>query len=248
MTASEYSGLYEHEETMWWFVGMRRLVDLLLDGRQQRGWRVLDAGCGAGFNALDLARRYEWQVFACDLSPEAIKFSGIRGVPRLAGGNVEFLPYTDSVFDCITCFDVLVMLREDRLDRALAEFFRVLRPGGLLVTRVAAMETLRGRHSFLNGEARRYALPELKGHLERGGFRVERGTYANMLLLPLAFIKRRILEPLRFVGDGSDVGPTPHWMNRICLGALEMERKLLSGGGSLPFGTSTLIVSRKPEP
>ncbi len=245
MTASEYSGLYAHEETMWWFVAMRRLADAFLAGRSRAGMRTLDAGCGAGYNALDQARRHGWEVFPCDYSPHALQFSARRGIPRLAGADVERLPYADASFDCVTCFDVLVMFNEERLARALGEFHRVLRPGGLLLTRSAAMESLRGHHSLLNGEARRYSLAEFRGHLGDAGFAIERATYANTLLAPLAFRKRRIFAPLGLVNEESDVGPSKSWLEAILLATMNVERKLIVLGVPMPFGTSTVILSRK---
>jgi SAM-dependent methyltransferase len=245
MNPSEYSGLYQNEETLWWFVGMRRLVDSLLSGVARPSMRTLDAGCGAGFNALDQARRNGWEVFPCDYSELALGFSARRGLPRLARADIEHLPYASSSFDCITCFDVLYMFTEERLDAALREFHRVLRPGGLLVTRLAALEMLRGHHSVLNAEARRYSLPELSGRLARAGFQIKRATYANALLLPIALVKRRLLEPLGIGRDSSDVAPAPAWINRLFLGAMDFERKAIGAGWKMPFGTSTVIVSRK---
>jgi SAM-dependent methyltransferase len=245
MDPSEYSGLFALEESMWWFVGMRRLVDDLLRGLRQPGMRCLDAGCGAGFNALDLAQRYQWQVFACDYSSDALKFSAQRGVRRLCAADVASLPYADASFDCVTCFDVLVMFGPERIGGALAEFRRVLRPGGLLVTRVAAMEWLRGRHSELNAEARRYTLPEMRGHLEQAGFTVKRAIYANSLLTPLAFLKRRVLEPLRAMQPGTDVRPVAPWLDAVLLAAMSLERRMIRMGWEPPMGSSTIVVSRK---
>jgi SAM-dependent methyltransferase len=245
MNSAEYSGLYALEESMWWFVGMRRLVDDLLRGLHEPGMRCLDAGCGAGFNALDLAQRYQWQVFACDYSADALKFSAHRGVPRLAAADISALPFADASFACVTCFDVLVMFGPERIGGALAEFRRILRPGGLLVTRVAAMEWLRGRHSELNAEARRYTLPELCGHLKQAGFMVERATYANALLTPLAFLKRRVLEPLRLIEPGTDVRPVAPWLDAILLAAMQLERRLIRMGWEPAVGSSTIAVGRK---
>jgi SAM-dependent methyltransferase len=242
MNQAEYSGLFALEESLWWFVGMRRLVDDLLRDQARPGMRCLEAGCGAGFNALDLARRYQWQVFPCDYSRGALAFSAQRGVPRLAAADISALPYAADSFDCVTCFDVLVMFGPERIGGALQEFHRVLRPGGLLVVRVAALEWLRGRHSYLNAEARRYTLPELSAHLRHAGFMVERATYANALLTPLAFLKRRVLEPLRIMEPGTDVRPVPPWLDAILLGAMALERRMLRMGWQPPFGSSAIVV------
>jgi SAM-dependent methyltransferase len=257
MNPSEYSGLFVLEEDLWWFVGMRRLVDDLLRGLKPRhpaqapwilrpGMRCLEAGCGAGYTALDLARHYQWQVFPCDYSRDALAFSAQRGVPRLAAADVSALPYAAASFDCVTCFDVLVMFGPERIGAALQEFHRVLRPGGLLVVRVAALEWLRGRHSYLNAEARRYTLPELCEHLEGAGFTVQRATYANALLTPLAFLKRRMLEPLRVIKPGTDVRPVSAWLDSILLGVMALERRMIRMGWKPPFGSSAIVLSKKP--
>src|SRR2546421_6803865 len=106
MIESEYAGLYHCEETLWWFVGMRRIRASLLDSLVRPGMRTLEAGCGAGYNALDLARRYDWNVFPCDYSPHALRYSKQRGLQNLAGADLTSLPYADASFDCVTCLDV----------------------------------------------------------------------------------------------------------------------------------------------
>ncbi len=245
MDAGEYAGLFEQEERMWWFVGMRRLVDDLVRSRAPAHAQCLDAGCGAGFNALDMPVRFGWHVFPCDYSAEALRFSARRGVPRLAGADISALPYADASFDVVTCFDVLVMCGPERIGQALCEFHRVLRPGGLLIARSAALESLRGKHSELNAEARRYTLKEFRTHFTDAGFAVERATYANALLAPLAFVKRRILEPLRLAEAGSDVRRVSPWLDRTLLAVMEAERKMIAMGWRPPFGSSVIAIGRK---
>jgi hypothetical protein len=110
---------------------------------------------------------------------------------------------------------------------------------------VAAFEWLRGRHSYLNAEARRYTLPELCEYVRSAGFVAERATYANALLTPLAFLKRRVLEPLRVMQPGSDVRPVPPWLNGFFSAAMALERRMMRMGWDPPFGSSTIVISRK---
>jgi magnesium-protoporphyrin O-methyltransferase len=55
-----------------------------------RGKRVLDAGCGTGALAIDLARRGA-HVVAIDLSPTLVQLARERAPQDLGGGTLEFL-------------------------------------------------------------------------------------------------------------------------------------------------------------
>ena len=92
------------------------------------------------------------------------------------------LPFADARFNLVTSFDVIYSL-EDAVERAaIGEMFRVLKPGGTLILNVAALEALRGNHSVLSGEVRRYSKPDLRRRLEGAGFRtfMPRGAYYVM--------------------------------------------------------------------
>jgi ubiquinone/menaquinone biosynthesis C-methylase UbiE len=54
---------------------------------------------------------------------------------HLQQGSVEALPFEDASFDALSCTQTLLYV--DNLDRALQEFYRVLKPGG----RIAVLET-----------------------------------------------------------------------------------------------------------
>lgn len=245
MTRAEFEALDLLEESLWWFVGMRRISDVLLGSRNQPGLRCLEAGCGAGFNSLDYTRRYGWQVFPCDASPAALEFSSDRGLSRLVRTDVTALPYADSSFDGVSCLDVMVMLEPSRARQALAECWRVLKPGGFLLLRTAALELLRGYHSVVQAEKRRYTLPEVEDMLREVGFASIRGSYALFLLFPVMLLKRRLLEPLRLVRLENDVSPTVPWLDFLFRQTLFMEAHLLAAGIRFPIGGSVVAVATK---
>jgi SAM-dependent methyltransferase len=94
--------------------------------------RALDAGCGTGFQTA-LLTELGWQTHGVDLS------AGLLAVARrrqpdtaLALGSVEALPYPDACFDAIVCCGSTISFVDDPA-RAVAEFGRVLRPGGRLL-------------------------------------------------------------------------------------------------------------------
>jgi SAM-dependent methyltransferase len=98
------------------------------------GMDVLDAGCGVGSIALDLAPRVGRIV---GIDRDAGQIAAARGSAAERGiGNAEFhtgsvyeLPFPDASFDVVYANTVLIYLREPVA--ALAELRRVLRPGGL---------------------------------------------------------------------------------------------------------------------
>jgi N-acetylglucosaminyldiphosphoundecaprenol N-acetyl-beta-D-mannosaminyltransferase len=100
-------------------------IDKTLD---LRGLRVLDLGCGNGCYTEELARRAEF-VCGIDLHmPHLQAFQ--QAIPR-AQGKAEQLPFASDSFDAVTMIEVLEHTNCDT--QVLAECFRVLKPGGLLV-------------------------------------------------------------------------------------------------------------------
>ena len=105
------------------------------------GMRVLDAGCGNGLTALELARRYDVEVVAFDSSEKMIKAAverllvcdELKGSVSFAVGNVESLGDLGR-FDLIYTERVLINLRDrDVRNRAMANLCNLLAPGGLYV-------------------------------------------------------------------------------------------------------------------
>ena len=106
-----------------------------------RGQAVLDAGCGTGLLlelealAVGANGRAEGIDFSADMLERAAeRCAGLEQV-GLQQGTVESLPFEDASFDALSCTQTLLYV--DDLDRALGEYYRVLKPGG----RIAVLET-----------------------------------------------------------------------------------------------------------
>lgn len=107
----------------------------------QPGWRVLDAGCGGGAFLPLLAELVgpTGAITALDIAPDnAAKIErGVAGgafpAPIEARvGSILALPYADASFDAVWCANVVGYLTDEELAIALAEFRRVVRPGGVI--------------------------------------------------------------------------------------------------------------------
>ena len=95
------------------------------------GGRALDAGCGTGLQTRLLADR-AWRAHGTDISAGLLLIARDR-LPdaELTFATVEALPYRDGSFDVVVCCGSTLSFVDDP-GRALAEFGRVLRPGGRL--------------------------------------------------------------------------------------------------------------------
>ncbi len=248
MNLDEYARMYAAEDTHWWYVGMREATLGLLDGHladgaAQRTPRILDAGCGTGGLLPHLAR-LGWTA-GIDLSPAALSFAQRRGLARLGQASVEYLPFRSATFDLVTCMDVLYHLQVQEDLAALREFHRVLRPDGWLLVKVPAFEALRGQHDQTVHTRHRYTLDELRARLDATGFRVERATYANTLLLPLAAAKRSLEAVLPLAPEGSsDVMQNPSWLNAVLTVILRLEARLVQRV-DLPLGVSAIALAQR---
>jgi len=162
---------------------------------------------------------------------------------------VTHLPFADASIDVVLSFDVLYCLEDPAEHAAIREMFRVLRPGGSVVINVAALNMLKGDHSTLGGEVRRYTKRELRDKLEHGGFQIARLTYTNATLFPIT-ASVRALQRLRGVKAEDDnkgdfyVPPAP--INALFSGVLAVESKLIAAGIDMPVGSSLLCLATKP--
>jgi SAM-dependent methyltransferase len=239
--------MFEFEDKLWWFLGMRQISKTLLDRyfpTRDGNCSVLDVGCGTG-GMLEALRSYG-STFGTDESAKALSWASTRAQARLVQADACRLPFASESFDLVTCFDVLYHLRVVSDDDALLEMARVLRPEGLILLRVPALKLLRGRHDVAVHTRHRYEKQELASKLTLAGFVPDFVSYVNFFLLPAALIRRGFERWLRPGRHGSEVEPMPPWMNRALLQFLRLESKWIRSR-TLPVGLSLVAVARKRD-
>ena len=232
------------EGIQWWYAGMRRIARTLLTpvlAKEAKGARrILDAGCGTGWNLQDLSRF--GSTFGVDLSALAVIASQKRG-GWVVQGDVLALPYRTASFDVVTSFDVLYHSWISDDAHAVRELARVLKPGGFMLLKAPALKILWGAHDEAVHSRHRYTRTELEGLLGPAGLTLIRSTYANSLLFPV-LLARRFLDRL-LDRHGSDVALLPPLLERTFGALLALEAKLLQVF-DLPIGASVFAVARKP--
>lgn len=261
MNTDEYLKLAEVEDQMWYFRSLhghvrRELAPLSSDAKSSRsegrspgasgGHRphVLDAGCGTGGLILRLrAEQPEWKFAGIDFMPIACELARKRCGPDvdIRVASITELPFADGSFDAVVSADVVCQV--DNPEVAAAEFFRVLRPGGIVVINVPAYMWMWSYHDDSCQTKHRYTRPEIDHLLRAAGFAERKTTHWNALPFPMVWAKRKLF---RTSHDTSDVKLYPAPIEAGFNGLMAFEHAWLRTGGKWGWGTSVFGVARKP--
>jgi ubiquinone/menaquinone biosynthesis C-methylase UbiE len=262
------------ETTHFWFQGFRKFVApviaSLAGGR--RDLRLVDCGCGTGYNlgllapygrvvGFDLANhvvvrgqsghpswdvpgRANGQPGSNGHQPGALDVSHARALVR---ADVSRIPFASGQFDIATSFDVLQCIDADGL--AVREMARILKPGGAVVMTLAALDILAGDHAEAWGEVRRYTKRTASELVEQAGLRPERVQYLFGSLFPVmgsVRIAQRLLRPFRELRPDTDIRVPAPPVNSA-LAWLVSAEAALARHVPAPIGSSLLVVGRKPQ-
>lgn len=246
METAEYKNIFKYETSHFLYTSRHNLVFTLtkqyLSNTNRSKVKILDAGCGTGLLAKKLEKF--GRVLGVDTHPEAIRYSKRRGV-TVKKASVTNLPFPNNMFDLVTSIDVIYhkAIRYDQ--EALEEFYRVLKPGGILILRVPAIKWFHLSHDKHVHTRERYAKNELVKKLYTAGFLIEKISYVNMFLFPLAAMKNiwESLFPPSNIQSG--VNSLPKSVNTILTKLLNIEIFLFTKV-NLPFGIGLITVARKP--
>jgi SAM-dependent methyltransferase len=117
---------------------LERHIPAIVRFERWAGCDVLDAGCGIATDGLQFARagaRYtglDGQSAAVELARRRFDLAGVSG--SFVDGSVTDLPFEESSFDLVYSHGVIHHVVET--ERAVEEFYRVLRPGGSVLVMV----------------------------------------------------------------------------------------------------------------
>ena len=168
---------------------------------------VLDLGCGEGRHCHGVHLEGGVNVVGLDMDEPSLRkaMAGVFELPppkdpgacAFLKGDAYRLPFADATFDAVICSEVLEHLLD--YPKALAEIFRVLKPGGLFAPTVprAWPEALcwklapgsGGYADQPGGHVRIFQEDSLRREIERQGYRYLDKHYAHGLHSPYWWLK-----------------------------------------------------------
>lgn len=121
---------------------------LIANGDFNKHKKVLDVACNMGTTSIALAKEYGCQIIGVDLDEEALEKARKNIAENEVGDLVEVikanatkLPFADNSFDIIINEAMLTMLPIEAKQKAVAEYYRVLKPNGFLLTHDILLNT-----------------------------------------------------------------------------------------------------------
>ncbi|MGH9948303.1 MAG: class I SAM-dependent methyltransferase [Pyrinomonadaceae bacterium] len=254
MQQHTYAIMDRVEDSHWWFVGRRAILETFLNAIVQKldgafaslnadrsvsaPFRILDVGCGTGANLEMLAQFGPAE--GVDVSDDALEFCRRKGL-TVQKGLAETLPFDDETFDITTALDVIEHLDDDIA--GLKEMCRVTKSGGYSLVFVPAFMWLWGVQDDISHHRIRYTRKQIVERLETAGFSVERATYANFTFFA-PILAGRTLMKLTGIKPESENNITISGLNGV-FGKLFAAESLWLRRFNFPFGVSIVVAAKK---
>lgn len=244
MNDEVYEEMYRVEARHWWFRAKHKIVRNLLHryapSKPGQKPRLVDLGCGCGY-LLSLLKD-EYDAVGLDGAPQAVAFTGRRGVSVRLGSLPDEVPFEDESVDVVLMLDVLEHLRDDGtcFDRAA----RLLKPGGIAICTVPAYPWLWTRRDDFHQHFRRYTRGAFETLVKRGPMRPEFVSHMNAALFPVALAERVIRKIAPLERNEGDLRVPVAPLNAAMRETYAAERWIL-GRLPVPVGLSLVTVTRK---
>jgi len=160
--------------------------------------KVLEVACNMGTTMIQIAGKSGCNIVGVDMddaaiekAKENIRKNNLQNKLSVVKASAFELPFEDGSFDVLINEAMLTMLVGDDKDRALSEYSRVLKPGGILLTHDVFLreddpkrqkEVIAGLSRTINVHVEPLTVKGWKDKIESHSFRTEQ-KYGKMTLL-----------------------------------------------------------------
>jgi ubiquinone/menaquinone biosynthesis C-methylase UbiE len=232
------------EAGSFWFRSRNRLIISAIRRRFPGARNFLEIGVGTGYVLSAVRESFpEMTVAGGDLFESAL----VHAAERLPSASLyQFdardLPFREE-FDLVGAFDVLEHVEQD--EQVLTEMLRATKPGGGIIVTVPQHPSLWSHFDVVSHHRRRYTATELEAKLRRVGVDQLFITSFLSFLLPIMFVRRRLLGNIGRSYNAEDEFRLPSLADRLLEVVTTAERICIDGGARLPVGGSLIAVGRR---
>jgi SAM-dependent methyltransferase len=245
----EYKVMATVEEGHWWYLTLhRKVISTIKKNFTTENIKLLDAGCGTGGFLKKVKFLGYKEASGFDISELAVEICINRGlhVKQRSLTDIQSMGHLGE-YHVITCLDALCYLLPDQRTRFFVDAYKLLTPGGLLITNQAALKIFRGTHDRVLGVSYRFNRSEFESFAVKAGFEVTEIYYWPVVLSPVILVARllqRLRSRFKFqTNEVSDLRSYPRWINWSLCVFLRLE-------DLVPvirfFGSSLFVVLRRP--
>jgi ubiquinone/menaquinone biosynthesis C-methylase UbiE len=179
---SRWSETYDRSILQWLLFGPahQAILSRLRTRFGDRPTAILDVGCGTGLFAARIAKALPWAtIWGVDLVEGMLiggreRWQALRDQVVPVQGDSERLPFPDGTFDVVTCANSFHHYPHQA--RAVAEMYRVLKPGGQLFLLDGCRDSLWGWFIYdvcvaaVEGEVRHASARDLRHLFDEAAF------------------------------------------------------------------------------
>ena len=246
------------EDRHFWFRSRNQLISNIIQKYspqqpdiQSAKIKGMEIGCGTGNVLKYVQTKFPSQnIFGVDLFLEGLYFAQSRGAVNLVQADIYQSPFS-SGFNWIGLFDIIEHLDDDV--EVLQKISGLLNPEGKLFISVPAFPVLWSYFDVAGKHKRRYTTKSLQAALNRAGLELEFASYTNVMVFPMLWFLRRVLQggkvPETLSEEELDSKTNSELriipvINEIVAFILWIEGKLIQLGVKMPFGTSLIAVAK----
>lgn len=246
-----FGPLFAAEERHFWFVSRNSVIkELVKKAVISEKASILEIGCGTGNVLQNLEKDFPSHLLVgVDIYLEGLSLARKRVQCPLVQADLASPPFKFP-FDLVGMFDVLEHIREDQ--SVLNQMQNVISPGGKLLITVPAEPRLWSYFDVASHHERRYTLEDLISKVQNAGFEVVFSSPFFAVTYPILWMNRGIKSLIgknmefsanQYAENDLKIIPGLNGLLRMILG---MEATWLAKGNTLPFGSSLILLARKP--
>ena len=186
-------------------------------GEFSKQTKVLEVACNMCTTSIELAKKFDCNIVGIDLDTKAlekakinIRKANLENRIEVIQGNALKLPFADNTFDIVINEAMLTMLSPKAKKKAISEYYRVLKPGGKLLTHDVAYlnpqleQIILELRKTININVSPLSVADWESVFKQSGFSSVESTNGEMTLMSLkGMIKDEgLLNTLNIIKNG----------------------------------------------